>query len=616
MKPSILKKVQVSKEKKKVISPIETLSDLYSKDPLEALQSGKIMAKAWVKALNVKEHGPKVYTFMFKVIESYWQVIHENQVPARSLPFMFNKFTFKKLDKAVSSVAEAIGTAAAKINIIEAGFLLGNIYTSLLPEGTRSTGGIFYTPPALSSRLIEISESAGIDWKKSKIIDPACGGGAFLTPVCLKMRDALIEEGKKPKEIIEHIQSHLTGWEIDPFGGWLTQVFVESALKDIIKASEIKLKPLVTICDSLENYSSLNGQFDLVIGNPPYGKLKLSDSIRTAFKDSLYGHPNYYGLFTHLGLNLIKKEGIIAFLTPTSFLSGEYFKNLRLLLRKNTSPVEIDFVSIRKGVFEDVLQETMLAVYKKQVGKTELVKVNQITTLPQGQLNINPAGSFELPKEPTAPWILPRTPQQACSVQKMKSMNMRLKDWGYKISTGPLVWNRHKDQLQNNKKANTYPVIWAESITQDGRFLLKAEKKNHSAYFQFKPGNEWLITTVSCVLLQRTTAKEQDKRLIAAALPETLIQEGKGVVIENHLNMIIPIIKNPLVSLHVLAAFLNSKAVNDAFRTISGSVAVSAFELESLPLPEPEKLSKLSGLIESKADNMTIELECYNIYNI
>jgi adenine-specific DNA-methyltransferase len=121
---------------------------------------------------------------------------------------------------------------------------------------------------------------------------------------------------------------------------------------------------------------------------------------------------------------------------------------------------------------------------------------------------------------------------------------------------------------------------------------------------------------VPCVLLQRTTAKEQDKRLIAAALPETLIQEGKGVVIENHLNMIIPIIKNPLVSLHVLAAFLNSKAVNDAFRTISGSVAVSAFELESLPLPEPEKLSKLSGLIESKADNMTIELECYNIYNI
>ena len=90
------------------------------------------------------------------------------------------------------------------------------------------------------------------------------------------------------------------------------------------------------------------------------------------------------------------------------------------------------------------------------------------------------------------------------------------------------------------------------------------------------------------MLLQRTTAKEQARRLIAAELPERFVREHRLVVVENHLNMIRPLDGAPKVPPAVVAALLNSEVVDHAFRCISGSVAVSAFELGIAAAAIPE----------------------------
>jgi adenine-specific DNA-methyltransferase len=603
---------------KRSISPVleaSTITELCNNNPLEALQNGKFMIRAWIRSLDKKVVLPSAQTFVFQTITAYWNEVHDTLKPGYPLPFFFKKIAFQTLDEAVLSVAEAIGIAAARLPVIDASYHLGNVYTALLPEEARSGAGVFYTPPSLTGRLMEMAEDAGIDWATSKIIDPACGGGAFLAPIADKICAKL--KHLPAAKVLAHIQRNLVGWEIDPFGGWLTQVFLEVALKDIIHAAETRPIPMVQILDSLQTPPlSENERFDLVIGNPPYGKLKLTEKIRNKYKESLYGHPNYYGLFTHLALTLAKKGGVIAFLTPTSFLSGEYFKNLRKLIRECSTPLEFDFVSFRKGVFEDVLQETMLATYLVQPHPLARLSVNQLITNTQPILQISPAGEFYLPANLTAPWILPRTPQQSPSVQTMQHMRSRLSDWGYKVSTGPLVWNRHKDQLLDKSKTkNVFPVIWAEAVTADGNFIWRAEKKNHKPWFKFCEGDDWLITRKPCILLQRTTAKEQDKRLIAAALSVDLLKEKKGVVIENHLNMIIPIKDDVLVPPETLAVFLNSRATNEAFRAISGSVAVSAYELESLPLPEVDQLKPLTRSIQENHSARDMEDICFQLYN-
>jgi adenine-specific DNA-methyltransferase len=71
--------------------------------------------------------------------------------------------------------------------------------------------------------------------------------------------------------------------------------------------------------------------------------------------------------------------------------------------------------------------------------------------------------------------------------------------------------------------------------------------------------------------------------------------------------MVRPIIPKPHVPAAVIAVLLNSAAVDAAFRCINGSVAVSAFELEELPLPSPAAIRKVAKLIAGAAAADTID---------
>jgi adenine-specific DNA-methyltransferase len=267
----------------------------------------------------------------------------------------------------------------------------------------------------------------------------------------------------------------------------------------------------------------------------------------------------------------------------------------------------VNFVSERDGVFADVLQETMLATYRRR-GKTRRGKVGFIEISVDGEVSFRKAGAFSLPARPAAPWLLPRTPDQAALTRRLRAMPHRLSDYGYGVSTGPLVWNRFKGQFRSQAGDTRFPVIWAESVTSDGRFVWRSEKRNHAPWFAAKrPKDDWLIVTQPCVLLQRTTAKEQARRLIAAELPANFIRKHEGVTVENHLNMVRAITPKARVAAAVIAALLNSATVDAAFRCINGSVAVSAFELEELPLPSPAVIRRLAKLVAAQARADAIE---------
>jgi adenine-specific DNA-methyltransferase len=187
------------------------------------------------------------------------------------------------------------------------------------------------------------------------------------------------------------------------------------------------------------------------------------------------------------------------------------------------------------------------------------------------------------------------------------------------VSTGPLVWNRHKEKLLAQKVKGAIPLIWAECVdpSGSGTFTFKATGRNHVPWFKPTRKDDPNIVREACVLLQRTTSLEQSRRLVAAELPQSFIDENGGAVtVENHLNMVRPIPGcNPLVSSQVITALLNSETVDQIFRCINGSTAVSAYELESMPLPSPEECERLEEIIASDAgknviDNAIKEMYC------
>jgi adenine-specific DNA-methyltransferase len=68
------------------------------------------------------------------------------------------------------------------------------------------------------------------------------------------------------------------------------------------------------------------------------------------------------------------------------------------------------------------------------------------------------------------------------------------------------------------------------------------------------------------------------------------------------------------VSPPAVVALLNSSIADEAFRCISGSVAVSAFELESMPLPPPEEMAIIEHLLRSGEQPAAIDNRIRELY--
>ena len=102
-----------------------------------------------------------------------------------------------------------------------------------------------------------------------------------------------------------------------------------------------------------------------------------------------------------------------------------------------------------------------------------------------------------------------------------------------------------------------------------------------------------LLPNQPCVLLRRFSPKEEPRRLCAAALlPGAL--PGPALGVENHLN----ILHRPGAGMGAeealgLAAWLNSAAMDRAFRALCGHTQVNAAELRALPMPPLDRLQLL-----------------------
>ena len=341
-------------------------------------EDGSLNARRLASSIRGQERLDFARSVVFGVVSAYWKEsrsVSDRDWSLRELP---SDIGLSPVPAEAEEQAESIGRAAARLDVPDASYMIGVLYTGMMPATFRAQLGAYYTPPALCERLLDMATEAGVDWRSARVLDPACGGGAFLAPVARRMAES--HEESSPKIALKDIQRRLNGFERDPFAAWMSQVFLDVTLGDLCDEAGTRPHSVVRVCDSLQQVPVGKG-FDLVVGNPPYGRIKLSPELRERFRRSLFGHANLYGVFTDLGLRFTAPGGIIAYVTPTSFLSGEYFKALRGLLGREAPPVSIDFIGKRKDVFADVLQETLLATYQRG-GDPGVGKVHYISEGP------------------------------------------------------------------------------------------------------------------------------------------------------------------------------------------------------------------------------------------
>jgi adenine-specific DNA-methyltransferase len=106
-----------------------------------------------------------------------------------------------------------------------------------------------------------------------------------------------------------------------------------------------------------------------------------------------------------------------------------------------------------------------------------------------------------------------------------------------------------------------------------------------------------LIPVKNYVLVKRFSSKEQKRRLYASVLLESEFPY-RIVGVENHVNYI----HRPRGSLSVyetlgIAAVLNTKIVDNFFRSLNGNTQVNATDIRNLPFPDIEDIERIGRLV-------------------
>uniref|UniRef100_UPI0015BDE078 Eco57I restriction-modification methylase domain-containing protein n=1 Tax=uncultured Treponema sp. TaxID=162155 RepID=UPI0015BDE078 len=316
--------------------------------------------------------------------------------------------------------------------------------------GKRKKDGVFYTPEYITKYIVEntigklceqkrnelnISDEAvaKAQTKKQKdslnaalheyqkwlfglkILDPACGSGAFLTAALTQLKtehrrvfdflhainnDTMMFDEYSDNSILENnlygVDINEESVEITKLSLWLHTAQKDrklTTLNNKIKCGNSLIDDPAIASEKAFNWEKEfpevfcrsegnKGGFDVVIGNPPYVPTEFISTEDKSFYEmnykSAFGRINLYPIFYERGIKLLKNNGLLGFITPYTILKNQYYIEARKYILENTSIKNlVDFANV--PVFADATVDSIIFVLEK--GNTETNQFNYVDNI-------------------------------------------------------------------------------------------------------------------------------------------------------------------------------------------------------------------------------------------
>jgi len=238
----------------------------------------------------------------------------------------------------------------------------------------------------IPQKIIKQKENLNIykEWiTHLKILDPACGSGAFLNQAL----EFLLEEHKAIQEGFKDLGDIFSQYQVDKiilennlYGVDINEGAIQIARLSLwLKTADSK-RPLTQLANKIKCGNSLTtfiyedefsevfeqGGFDVIIGNPPYIMEKSNKSAFIGLKDKpcYQGKTDIWHMFTCKAINLVKDKGLISFIAKNQWLNSAGASKMRRSIYDNTNiKTIIDFGA--NMVFKNVGQQTMIFILEK-----------------------------------------------------------------------------------------------------------------------------------------------------------------------------------------------------------------------------------------------------------
>lgn len=129
------------------------------------------------------------------------------------------------------------------------------------------------------------------------------------------------------------------------------------------------------------------GGFDIVIGNPPYVRSERIDKKLKKILKKLYscyhGRADLYVYFFERGLDLLKKDGILAYVTSDKYTRADYGRRLRKWILENfriRKYIDMKALQVFKGV---TINPSAIIIEKRKEENNEIEVIRLLQDIPE-----------------------------------------------------------------------------------------------------------------------------------------------------------------------------------------------------------------------------------------
>lgn len=249
-----------------------------------------------------------------------------------------------------------------------------------------------------------------------RLLDPACGSGAFL----IEAFDQLHTKYQQSNDRLLELRGHRSLFDLDKrilennlYGVDLNEEAIEICRLSLwIKTAErnkalTSLDHSIRVGNSVVNAPSVHpkaldwkeafpevfkqGGFDVVMGNPPYVRQEWLSEYKTYLQSiykSYHGMADLYVYFYELGLRVLKPGGLLSFIVTNKWMKSGYGEPLRRFFSEDAWIESVVDFGHAKQIFADADVFPSIIVARKPT-KTPKPKYARLCSIPREQLRID-----------------------------------------------------------------------------------------------------------------------------------------------------------------------------------------------------------------------------------
>ena len=370
----------------------------------------------------------------------------------------------------------------------------------------------------------------------------------------------------------------------------------------------------------------VNGGFDVVIGNPPYGA-KFNSAEKKYFKDT-YKHQDYqpesYLFFIEKGVDLTKDSGLLSYIIPNTWLINLKLKNIRRFIFSDLTLKSISHY--RKSVFSAVVDTEVILLQKSKHVNNIVIVNDNISRNETAILRHQQSKWAVLKGEPVNIFA---SKEIEDLVAKIQSCSITMKD-AVDVYAGLVPYEEGKGTPSQTKEMMKSKVYNSDYMV-DSSYRKAIRGADITRYANIWAGNRWLKYGANLAAPRKSAIFDSNKIIIR--------QTGDAIIATYDEDRFVCFKNTHVVNakdgtnLLYILGMLNSKLVNFYFQYLNPEIGEALAEVKKETVEKlPIKMSDNTQIVEfvdeilkmkkgnNKADTTILEAQIdqmvYALYNL